>query len=186
MICCSQQPNELQKLKLKLHEHKLVKTWRDPFCCDGCHEPGSGWSFYCNKCSFGLHPECALKNHKKDDMPSWIPKRIMTCCSQQPKDPTKEVVVVLPMAILMLALRLCGENYEKGCHWSFRCKACNFDLHPKCALKNTEKAELGEGSKVKATDEEGKAKAKDDESKTDAKEDSICEGDVSECLHMWD
>jgi len=86
MIRCSQQPNEIQKLKLKLHEHELVKTWRRGLGCDGCHEEVSNWSFYCNECDFDLHPECALKNHKKDDMPSWIPKRIMTCCSKQPKE----------------------------------------------------------------------------------------------------
>ncbi|KAJ8422060.1 hypothetical protein Cgig2_033673 [Carnegiea gigantea] len=183
MIRCSQQPNEIQKLKLKRHEHELVKTWRASYRCNGCQElVSSNWSFNCNKCNLDLHPECALKNHKKDDMPSWIPKRIMTCCSKQPKE-TNQGGHSSPTH---------GDAHaERGAPPSPMWRATVihsmlgqliviliYNLHPKCALKNNEKAELGEGSKVKATDEEGKARAKDDESKADTKEDSICEGDV--------
>ena len=85
MMRCSQQPSEIQKLKLKLHEHELVKTWRTTaYRCDGCNKPGSNWSFYCYECKFDLHPDCALKNREEGVMLSWIPKRIVTCRSEQP------------------------------------------------------------------------------------------------------
>ena len=57
---------------------------------------------------------------------------------------------------------LCDGCGKRGSNWSFYCKACDFDLHPECALKNDEKVE-GECSKeVEATDE---GFAKDDEIK---------------------
>jgi len=104
MICCSQQPSELhklhdEKLKLNVHEHELWMTWRpDGYFCDGCEMYGPNWSFYCEECDFGLHPECALKNveggigdaaselaaQEKNHMLCLSPKRGMICCSQQP------------------------------------------------------------------------------------------------------
>jgi len=92
MIRCSQPPNEIQKLKLRLHKHKLVKTWSNGYYCDVCYKPAfSNWSFRCEECDFDLHPECALKKHEKEDMLSCVPKRIMTCCSQQPEETSNEV-----------------------------------------------------------------------------------------------
>lgn len=54
-----------EKLKLELHDHELVKVRRGDYVCDGCENPGQGWSFYCDACEFGVHPECALKNPEK-------------------------------------------------------------------------------------------------------------------------
>uniref|UniRef100_A0A7C8YH47 Phorbol-ester/DAG-type domain-containing protein n=1 Tax=Opuntia streptacantha TaxID=393608 RepID=A0A7C8YH47_OPUST len=99
LLCCfpkremvrpSRQPNEIEKLELNLHQHELLKTWKRGYFCDECDKPVSNWSFRCKKCDFNLHPGCALKKHEKNDMQSWIPKKIMTCSSQQP-DETKEV-----------------------------------------------------------------------------------------------
>ena len=53
----------------------------------------------------------------------------------------------------------CDGCNNPGQSWSFNCKECDFDLDPKCALKNEEKP-------------------KDDEGKVEAKEGYICEGDV--------
>lgn len=53
----------------------------------------------------------------------------------------------------------CDGCNNPGQSWSFNCEECDFDLDPKCALKNEEKP-------------------KDDEEKVEAKEGYICEGDV--------
>lgn len=53
----------------------------------------------------------------------------------------------------------CDGCRESGSGWSFYCKECDFDLHPKCALKNNE-----------AT--------KDDPEANKAKEGYVCDGDV--------
>ncbi|XP_078156041.1 uncharacterized protein LOC144551804 [Carex rostrata] len=51
-----------EKIKHELHvEHELVLTKCESFICDGCEEMGGGWSYWCNKCEFDLHPACALK-----------------------------------------------------------------------------------------------------------------------------
>jgi len=50
----------------------------------------------------------------------------------------------------------CGKPGQK---WSFYCDACDFDLHPECALKNPEKAEGDDG-------------------KVETRGDYICEGGV--------
>ncbi|XP_038890282.1 probable nucleoredoxin 1 [Benincasa hispida] len=40
---------------------------------------------------------------------------------------------------------VCDDCNEMGYGWSFYCEECDFDLHPKCALKNNEGAEGKEG-----------------------------------------
>lgn len=50
--------------------------------------------------------------------------------------------------LLMLTRRtgyICDGCQEMGHGWSYLCKDCNFDLHPKCALKEKDKAEVKEG-----------------------------------------
>uniref|UniRef100_A0A0E0KEW1 protein-disulfide reductase n=1 Tax=Oryza punctata TaxID=4537 RepID=A0A0E0KEW1_ORYPU len=51
-----------EKVKHELHgEHELVLTrWSRAYCCDGCDEMGSSWSYRCTECDFDLHPKCAL------------------------------------------------------------------------------------------------------------------------------
>ncbi|KAK1281230.1 putative nucleoredoxin 1 [Acorus gramineus] len=54
-----------EKLKLALHdEHELKLTRRRFYFCDGCHEEGQDWSYYCQLCDFDVHPKCAFG---KDD-----------------------------------------------------------------------------------------------------------------------
>ncbi|XP_059447905.1 probable nucleoredoxin 1 [Corylus avellana] len=58
-----------EKVKTPLHEeHELVLSRRKTFVCDGCDEPGNGWSYYCDECDFDLHPKCALEENKDDSM----------------------------------------------------------------------------------------------------------------------
>ncbi|KAI4302241.1 hypothetical protein MLD38_038015 [Melastoma candidum] len=59
---------------------------------------------------------------------------------------------------------VCDGCQENGQVWSFYCKECDFDLHPKCALKDEEEKAKEEGPK----DEEGR----------DGKEGWVCDGDV--------
>lgn len=72
-----------QKLKTALHEeHELVLARRSNFICDGCNEPGAGWSFYCEDCDFDLHPNCALeegKETKTDAKQEEVPKEGWVC-----------------------------------------------------------------------------------------------------------
>ncbi|KAI4385170.1 hypothetical protein MLD38_003225 [Melastoma candidum] len=42
---------------------------------------------------------------------------------------------------------MCGECREAGFRWSFRCKPCNFDLHPSCCLKMDEEASENGGTR---------------------------------------
>ncbi|KAM5566802.1 hypothetical protein ABKV19_015097 [Rosa sericea] len=53
---------------------------------------------------------------------------------------------------------VCNGCRDSGSGWSFYCKECDFDLHPKCALKNNE--------------------ATKDDPETKAKEGYVCDGDV--------
>lgn len=56
-----------EKVKSQLHvEHELVLIRRKSFRCDGCKEPGYGWSFCCKECNFDLHPNCALKKDEEE------------------------------------------------------------------------------------------------------------------------
>ncbi|XP_010243057.1 PREDICTED: probable nucleoredoxin 1 [Nelumbo nucifera] len=50
-----------KNVKHPLHEHELFLTRRRIYNCDGCEEVNTGWSFYCKKCDYDLHPQCALK-----------------------------------------------------------------------------------------------------------------------------
>ncbi|KAL7171503.1 hypothetical protein ACSBR2_036208 [Camellia fascicularis] len=45
---------------------------------------------------------------------------------------------------------VCNGCREMGHGWSFYCKVCDFDLHPKCALKKDDPKENGEGALGKA------------------------------------
>lgn len=54
------------KIKHEAHpQHELIKTRRTGYGCDSCREMGRGWSFYCDKCDFDLHPKCAIKENEK-------------------------------------------------------------------------------------------------------------------------
>ncbi|KAJ7961869.1 Disease resistance protein [Quillaja saponaria] len=54
-----------KSIKHPLHEkHELVVAWGS-YGCDGCHKDGDNWSYFCGKCSFDLHPTCALEGRNK-------------------------------------------------------------------------------------------------------------------------
>ncbi|CAL9066965.1 unnamed protein product [Musa banksii] len=56
-----------EKVKRDLHGHELVLTRCKTYCCDGCGEMGSRWSYSCIGCNVDFHPKCALKEEKKED-----------------------------------------------------------------------------------------------------------------------
>ncbi|XP_057949039.1 probable nucleoredoxin 1 [Malania oleifera] len=71
-----------EKVKHELHaQHELTRVRRMNYGCDGCHEMGNGWSFYCKECDFDLHPKCALKTDKssQDDHGPGKGKEGLTC-----------------------------------------------------------------------------------------------------------
>ncbi|KAL0912599.1 hypothetical protein M5K25_018581 [Dendrobium thyrsiflorum] len=117
-----------EKIRHKEHSHVLWKGRRE-YICDGCGKSGRYWSFYCKKCDFDLHPDCALNaDHDKVD-------------SEDEKDE-----VELPMKIKHMlhkhTLVKAWRHYQcDACGvikhgWSYFCEECDFDLHPECAFGN--------------------------------------------------
>ncbi|KAL7154433.1 hypothetical protein ABFS83_03G002400 [Erythranthe nasuta] len=93
------------------------------FTCDGCKEYGAGTRFSCQHCDFQLHDFCAaapplLNNHPLHGQHQLV-------FHSKPKSggmswPTCDV---------------CGKS-TKG--FTFRCRACNFQMHPCCAMLSSE------------------------------------------------
>uniref|UniRef100_A0A7N0ZTT4 protein-disulfide reductase n=1 Tax=Kalanchoe fedtschenkoi TaxID=63787 RepID=A0A7N0ZTT4_KALFE len=51
-----------ETLRHSLHDqHDLILSRRGGYNCDGCNDEGLAWSYFCDKCDFDLHPQCALK-----------------------------------------------------------------------------------------------------------------------------
>ncbi|XP_009626672.1 putative nucleoredoxin 1 [Nicotiana tabacum] len=51
-----------KKGKDEIHnEHELALIHQQVYLCSGCKEIGYGWSFFCKRCDYGLHPKCAPK-----------------------------------------------------------------------------------------------------------------------------
>ncbi|KAK4785335.1 hypothetical protein SAY86_002024 [Trapa natans] len=61
-----------EKIKHELHpQHDLIRTPRDRYVCDGCHNVGSKWSFQCKVCRFDLHPKCCMKMDEGSNNEEW-------------------------------------------------------------------------------------------------------------------
>ncbi|PKA54053.1 putative nucleoredoxin 1 [Apostasia shenzhenica] len=121
-----------EKIKHKLHGHVLWKSRRVAYICEGCKKYWRDWSFYCKRCDFDLHPDCALDvDHlevgvdKDDDEESKLPEKIKHMLHRH----------VLVKAWRHYQCDACGQVLHG---WSYFCEECDFDLHPDCALGKKE------------------------------------------------
>ncbi|KAK6160889.1 hypothetical protein DH2020_004272 [Rehmannia glutinosa] len=107
-------------------KHPLTQvTLSELFTCTGCKEYGAGKRFACQHCDFQLHQFCAfspplLKNHPLHGQHHLI-------FHSKPKS--------AKAGISWPRCDVCGKS-TKG--FTFRCRACNFQMHPCCAMLSTE------------------------------------------------
>ncbi|XP_073023989.1 protein VACUOLELESS GAMETOPHYTES [Primulina eburnea] len=106
-------------------KHPLTEvTSPDLFTCAGCKEYGAGKRFACQQCDFQLHQFCAnsaplLMNH---------PLHAQHQLIFHPK-PKQGGIMPWPRC------DICGKS-SKG--FTYRCRACSFQMHPCCALLSTQ------------------------------------------------
>ncbi|KAK4389979.1 hypothetical protein Sango_2061200 [Sesamum angolense] len=107
-------------------QHPLMElTLPELFTCSGCKEFGAGKRFACQQCDFQLHEFCAvspplLKNHPLHGQHQLV-------FHSKPR-PAKG-------GISWPRCDVCGKS-TKG--FTFRCRACSFQMHPCCAMLSTE------------------------------------------------
>ncbi|XP_057517292.1 uncharacterized protein LOC130798368 [Amaranthus tricolor] len=100
-------------------QHKMVYLeLPTPFTCMGCKEYGAGSRFTCQQCNFELHDFCALAPPVLKAHPLHSQHHLIF----YPK-PGK--------GLLRSKCEVCGKT-EKG--YLFHCSACNFQIHPCCAM----------------------------------------------------
>ncbi|KAL2895122.1 Diacylglycerol kinase theta [Bienertia sinuspersici] len=101
-------------------QHRMVHVnLPNPFICMGCKEYGAGSRFTCQQCNFELHDFCALAPPVLKAHPLHSQHQLVF----NPK-PGKG-------GFLRSKCDLCGKS-TKG--YIFNCSACNFQLHPCCAM----------------------------------------------------
>ncbi|KAG8377184.1 hypothetical protein BUALT_Bualt08G0001700 [Buddleja alternifolia] len=106
-------------------KHPLIEiTLHELFQCSGCKEYGAGKRFACQQCGFQLHHFCAsspplLKNH-----PFHGQHQLVFHATKPAKS-----------GMSWPRCDVCGKS-TKG--FTFRCRACNFQMHPCCAMLSTE------------------------------------------------
>ncbi|KAL8514468.1 hypothetical protein ACS0TY_013544 [Phlomoides rotata] len=105
-------------------KHPLKEiTLTELFVCAGCKEYGAGKRYACQDCDFQLHHFCAfspplLKNHPFHGQHHLV-------FHSKPKTG----------GISWPRCDVCGKS-SRG--FSFRCRACNFQMHPCCAMLSTD------------------------------------------------
>lgn len=110
------------------HIHPLtVVTGYGEFICDGCNTRGNGKTYRCAQCDYDLHDYCA------------------TC-------PPTLLSFKHPQHVLYLVMdgpeHICNICYGIVEGFYYRCKACNFDVHPLCTgLMESVNSSASAGSK---------------------------------------
>ncbi|CAN8292158.1 unnamed protein product [Cochlearia groenlandica] len=101
-------------------QHVLVKVdLPDIYTCVGCKEEGSGIRYVCQECDYQLHEFCALAPPLLKSHPFHYQHQLLFFAK-----PAKG-------GIMKSKCDICGRS-PKG--YTFRCKACNFQMHPGCAM----------------------------------------------------
>ncbi|XP_047327873.1 uncharacterized protein LOC124931451 [Impatiens glandulifera] len=104
--------------------HPLTSmTMPELFTCSGCKEYGAGKRFVCHECDFQLHEFCALSPMSLKNHPLHGQHQLLF--HTKPKSG----------GILWPKCEICGKA-TRG--FTFKCTACNFQMHPSCALLSTE------------------------------------------------
>ncbi|KAL3845932.1 hypothetical protein ACJIZ3_003335 [Penstemon smallii] len=105
-------------------KHPLTEvTISELFRCSGCKEYGAGKRFACQQCDFQLHEFCAVSPPLLQSHPLHGQHQLVF--HSKPK----------PGGISWPRCDVCGKS-TKG--FTFRCRACNFQMHPCCAMLSTE------------------------------------------------
>ncbi|KAH6821324.1 Cysteine/Histidine-rich C1 domain family protein [Perilla frutescens var. hirtella] len=107
-------------------KHPLVEvTLSELFTCGGCKEYGAGRRFACQDCDFQLHDFCATSPPVLNNHPFHGHHQLVF--HAKPKSAKG--------GISWPRCDVCGKS-SKG--FAFRCRACNFQMHPCCAMLTTE------------------------------------------------
>ncbi|KAL3505533.1 hypothetical protein ACH5RR_035374 [Cinchona calisaya] len=105
-------------------KHPLAqKTLPELFVCGGCKEYGAGKRFTCQECDFQLHDFCALSPPSLRDHPLHAQHELVF--HSRPKQ----------AGISWAKCDICGKS-SKG--FTFRCRACSFQMHPCCAMLSSQ------------------------------------------------
>ncbi|KDP36722.1 hypothetical protein JCGZ_08013 [Jatropha curcas] len=105
-------------------QHRLFQVdLPELFTCAGCKEYGSGKRFTCQQCDFQLHEFCGLAPPLLKAHPLHMHHQLYFSSK-----PGKG-------GILKSKCDVCGKP-AKG--YSFRCNACNYQMHPCCAMLSNE------------------------------------------------
>ncbi|XP_059649931.1 protein VACUOLELESS GAMETOPHYTES-like [Cornus florida] len=97
--------------------HGLVKLHAETdYLCDGCNTPGVGTRYHCNSCDFDLHDYCGTC---PQTLTSFMHSHPLTQVLRKPQA-TRHTHRVCDV---------CGDELQK---LFYRCKDCDFDVHPLC------------------------------------------------------
>ncbi|XP_022878998.1 uncharacterized protein LOC111396739 [Olea europaea var. sylvestris] len=123
----SPQPEIVEEITHYTHsKHPLIKVDSpELFTCAGCKEYGAGKRFSCQQCDFQLHDFCTssppvLENHPLHGQHQLV-------FNSKPKQANA--------GISWPKCDVCDKS-TKG--FTFRCRACSFQMHPCCAKLSTE------------------------------------------------
>ncbi|CAN7078238.1 unnamed protein product [Brassica oleracea var. botrytis] len=101
-------------------QHVLVKVeLPDIYTCAGCKEEGAGIRYVCQECDYQLHEFCALAPPLLKSHPFHYQHQLPFFAK-----PAKG-------GIMKSKCDVCGRS-PKG--YTYRCKACSFQMHPGCAM----------------------------------------------------
>lgn len=105
-------------------KHPLAQlTLPELFACAGCKEYGAGKRFACQECDYQLHDFCALSPPLLRSHPLHPQHQLVF--HSRPKQG----------GIKWPKCDICG----KSCRgFTFRCRACSFQMHPCCAMLSTD------------------------------------------------
>lgn len=105
-------------------KHPLAQlTLPELFACAGCKEYGAGKRFACQECDYQLHEFCALSPPLLRSHPLHPQHQLVF--HSRPKQG----------GIKWPRCDICG----KSCRgFTFRCRACSFQMHPCCAMLSTD------------------------------------------------
>ncbi|KAG9128832.1 hypothetical protein Leryth_009593 [Lithospermum erythrorhizon] len=107
-------------------KHPLVEvTLQELFTCAGCKEYGAGKRYACQQCEFQLHDFCAFSPPTLKDHPLHGQHQLVF--HAKPKQ--------VKAGITWPRCDVCSKSL-KG--FVFRCRACNFQMHPCCAMLSHE------------------------------------------------
>ncbi|XP_011000771.1 PREDICTED: uncharacterized protein LOC105108233 isoform X3 [Populus euphratica] len=119
-ISCTQMPTLITHPSHPIHPLTLFSTPVYPggsFKCDGCGLQGNGFNYHCTTCDFDVHMMCATN-------PLSLAHR------SHPHQ--LNLAFYPPYQTKGFSCDICHQIGSN--HWLYRCSACEFDAHMKCAM----------------------------------------------------